>query len=462
MPRAVPPNFSSTCLQRKIKCDGQRPICGKCAIKGRKCVRPNPAVRFVIASPGAGAASISRQKAGPNEYETHHPQNALSISEPLRSTRKPSSSNRVHALASADPASALQDLGIAKLFAHYVTVLAAWYDLNDPKRTFTLVVPENALQDPILFKAIIAFSACHLNKLHGTYGEVATAFHAACVTDILRSMEAFATSSRSGRLAATCLLRSYELINGSLDMESHLLGAYSYATSGPIDFSQNGILQVGAWNYLREEITVALIRRRGVRMDQIFDDYMRNYPEGIHPSDTISYVLAKIINFCFANTAQQLSPRDRTVHWKSLQSELAKWNADLPASFAPFSHASKEGNPFPSIWMLQPYHVAAQQYLAISEMLLVLYDPYPEGGHLSIRSLDFAQERTMQVCGLAWTNTDEAARVNAFGPMAFCGRYLRSQKHRETLETLLSECSLATGWPVDDIVSSLREVWATN
>lgn len=53
-------------------------------------------------------------------------------------------------------------------------------------------------------------------------------------------------------------------------------------------------------------------------------------------------------------------------------------------------------------------------------MLLVLYDPCPEGGHLSIRSLNFAQEQALQVCGLAWTNTDEAARVNAFGPMAFC------------------------------------------
>lgn len=70
------------------------------------------------------------------------------------------------------------------------------------------------MQDSILFKAVIAFSACHLNKLHGAHDEVATAFHAACVTDILHSMETPENSSRGSKLAATCLLRSYELIKG--------------------------------------------------------------------------------------------------------------------------------------------------------------------------------------------------------------------------------------------------------
>lgn len=90
-------------------------------------------------------------------------------------------------------------------------------------------------------------------------------------------------------------------------------------------------------------------------MGQIFDTYMHDHPENIHPSDYISYILAKVINACFANNVQQLSLQDRRVYWRSLQSELAKWKTDLPASFAPYSHAAKEDNPFPSLWMLQPY-----------------------------------------------------------------------------------------------------------
>lgn len=91
-------------------------------------------------------------------------------------------------------------------------------------------------------------------------------------------------------------------------------------------------------------------------MDQIFDDYMQNSPDGIHPSDSISYILAKIINFGFADNVKQSSVQERTVQWTSSRSDLSRWKTNLPVSFAPFSHAAIEGNPFPSIWMLQPYH----------------------------------------------------------------------------------------------------------
>lgn len=68
--------------------------------------------------------------------------------------------------------------------------------------------------------------------------------------------------------------------------------------------------------------------------------------------------------------------------------------------------------------------MAAQQYRAVAEILLALYDPYPDGGHLSHRSLKFAEEQALQVCGLALTNENDAARVNAFGPLAFCTHLL--------------------------------------
>jgi hypothetical protein len=69
---------------------------------------------------------------------------------------------------------------------------------------------------------------------------------------------------------------------------------------------------------------------------------------------------------------------------------------------------------------LSSFSVAANQYKAVAEMLLVLHDPSPEGGHLSHRSLAFVEDQALQILGTAWTNLDEAARVNAFGPMAFC------------------------------------------
>ena len=128
---------------------------------------------------------------------------------------------------------------------------------------------------------------------------------------------------------------------------------------------------------------------------------------------------------------------------------------------------------------LSCFPVAAHQYKAVAEMFLILYDPSPQGGHLNYRSLTLVEDQALQICGSAWTNLDEAARVNAFGPMAFCesrsaelpkepsliqpgGRYLHNKRHRNALELLLHECSLPTGWPVAEIIRDLRDHWESN
>jgi hypothetical protein len=69
---------------------------------------------------------------------------------------------------------------------------------------------------------------------------------------------------------------------------------------------------------------------------------------------------------------------------------------------------------------LSCFPVAAHQYKAVAEIFLILYDPSPQGGHLDYRNLTSVEDQALQICGSAWTNLDEAARVNAFGPMAFC------------------------------------------
>ncbi|KAF3037387.1 hypothetical protein E8E12_008123 [Didymella heteroderae] len=216
-----------------------------------------------------------------------------------------------------------------------------------------------------------------------------------------------------------------------LEIENHLLGAYSYASSDPIDFSRSGILQTGAWNYLREEITVALIRRRGVRMGQIFDFHSQTGCRRVNPSDQITYLLAKIINFSFEDNSERQTLQERRLLWQSLRADIDRWEATLPQNFAPFSLAVQRDDPFPAIWMLQPCHVAAQQYRAVAEILLVLYNPSPESGHLSHRNLTVVENQALQICGTAWTNVDEAARVNAFGPLAFCGRDISYRRRDE-------------------------------
>lgn len=124
---------------------------------------------------------------------------------------------RANNLAFASPITALLDAEIASLFAHYIDALAPWYDLNDAQRLFGTVVPKAALECPVLFQAIIAFSASHRYKILGSSETMAMNFHAACVERMLRLVNATNVDLHGNELAATCLLRSYEIINGSYD-----------------------------------------------------------------------------------------------------------------------------------------------------------------------------------------------------------------------------------------------------
>lgn len=116
-------------------------------------------------------------------------------------------------LASLPPRDALLNPDIARIFKHYINILAPWYDLNDSRRVFGSDVPACALNAPVLFRAIIAFSSSHWSKITGNLGEIAFAFHASCVELLLETLDSV-LDVQGEYLAAACLLQSYEILNG--------------------------------------------------------------------------------------------------------------------------------------------------------------------------------------------------------------------------------------------------------
>jgi hypothetical protein len=88
-------------------------------------------------------------------------------------------------LVSAFPKVALKNQVIASLFRHYIDFLAPWYDLNDSQSLFGTLVPQQTMANEILFKAAIAFSACHESRTLGQYQGLGHVYHAACLGDLL-------------------------------------------------------------------------------------------------------------------------------------------------------------------------------------------------------------------------------------------------------------------------------------
>ena len=109
---------------------------------------------------------------------------------------------------------------IATLFRHYIDFLAPWYDLNDSQSLFSILLPRNAIHNSILFKAVIAFLACHQTRTSGRYWDLGYVYHAACIRNLLEIMDDIEPEMQGDYLAATCLLRSYEILSGEANLIS--------------------------------------------------------------------------------------------------------------------------------------------------------------------------------------------------------------------------------------------------
>lgn len=172
--------------------DGSFPICRTCQRSGRICEREIP-------SPSSNHRS-STPDTTEKGYNNWQRQNLQLLDLPTPEY----------------PRSSLKNRRVCSIFQHYIKNLASWYDLNDRLRRFEDVVPRHALDDSLLFSAVIAFSAIHLSRLnHQTeFQYIAEFYHLESIRRLIAVTNNGERIHNGATLAATCLLRSYEILAG--------------------------------------------------------------------------------------------------------------------------------------------------------------------------------------------------------------------------------------------------------
>ncbi|KAH7313895.1 hypothetical protein B0I35DRAFT_279822 [Stachybotrys elegans] len=173
MPRPLNKDACNTCRRRKVKCGGQVPVCQQCSKAGRYCDR----------------SAVSTHSHG---TQVEHPDEEL-----------------------CNPRSVLAHQQEARLFNNYIAEISKWYDLSDPSRHFEYIVPRFSLDHPLLFCAIMALSAMHMGKTcsRGMY-KLAETYHSRCLQLLIGLDDQDELVTNGVALAATCLLRSYEILDG--------------------------------------------------------------------------------------------------------------------------------------------------------------------------------------------------------------------------------------------------------
>lgn len=225
----------------------------------------------------------------------------------------------------------MQPQDVARYLKHYIDKLAPWYDLSDHGRLFATKVPQQAVNRPLLFSAIIAFAAIHISLTSvATVRTAANFYHSRCIKLLIALSEAEVQAADGVPLAAACLLRSYEILAEDADPNRHLSGAYALAANVPIAVSERCLLRAGFFNYLREDITFSLMNRQPLKIDTSSIPTVYDAVEDEDHLNVISLHLARIINEAFATA---WTDSDRTCWYE----RLLGWKKELPEHLTPFS-----------------------------------------------------------------------------------------------------------------------------
>jgi hypothetical protein len=171
-----------------------------------------------------------------------------------------------------------------------------------------------------------------------------------------------------------------------------LQGCYSLLASRQIHLTAD-LLSAGYWNYLREDITVALIEQRGL-MITLSDQNAPPHPtEDADFANYITFLLGKIINRCLSVDSSALS----SLEWEAMKADLDKFISSLPPSFDTIQTPSLgRQSSFRFTWTLRSWHGEySRSTLHSASNLISVYSPllpYRHGDSMAGAACDSTPE----------------------------------------------------------------------
>lgn len=235
------------------------------------------------------------------------------------------------------------------------SLINAQADACDPYHHFATVVPQRAVDSPLLMYALLAFSA-EVKELGLSTEETseASAYYSKSVSlliDVLSDPQAYDENV----LAAVVLLRMYEerSIN---DDRCHLLGQQRLISSMAGFLHVGGLGEAASWVSLRQDIYVSIVSKQPISIDlRIYEQShaFERRDDGAW-SNVMVYIFARVLALVFAPAHQQ-----STAEWQELEMKIDEWYITKPKSFDPISFyrpTSSKDRSYREIWMLNSFH----------------------------------------------------------------------------------------------------------
>lgn len=389
------------------------------------------------------------------------------------------------------------------------------FDICDPAQHFTTRVPQLARRSPPLLNAIFTTSARHLVhmskyrtadgvikyegiRLPNLTTKTAIEYHNACIAYLIELSNDPEHVQDESLLAAAIVLRYYEELDSSItgeDSETFLhtfqvfldaqastafslpgdagnmsrYDSHFQPWSGDIASHGHSFRHAAFRMALRQEVTSAFLKQRGVRLPLNAWASQRSFDEAEDAvwADRLVLYCADVLQFCFSD--EPAGGRSRQERWKELNRFQDLWEFYKPLSFSPIQHQDSgwsEGQRFPRIWYMSGCHVLGMQHLDLARILLTVYDPgIPRLGPGSIaaarRISATVQETVLRICGNAVSNRAmQPAQVTAHLAIAVCGEYFTSIDEQKSMLDLLVELEAEHAWPTARTIADLKGAWS--
>lgn len=387
------------------------------------------------------------------------------------------------------------------------------FDVGDPSRHFTTVVPQRAKRSPPLLNAMFSAAALHLRYAHQNkhpgrpiryadyelreLNEVSTIKYYLATNAYLRVLcDNEIHTKDEDLLAATVIIRFYEELleakdGSSEDQLARPFQLFVAAQAAPDVFTmpfENYDFRIPGTFYnvrhvaepylrsyqhssfriaLRQECQRALLTRQNVQLPLDSWKLLEGFDEAedLVWTDRHLYHYARVLQFCFSPEAPGAS---KITRWHELRDLERRWEEVRPLSFSPYHQTQpdrSQGQVFPLLWYVNEVNAAGMMYYHLARLLLTVYDPNihrigPGSAAAQRRMSETVREIVVLLCGIAMSNTQtQPVLVQAYNTIAMFGEHFTDRLEQEALLGVLKELERKHGWPVEKDATALRREW---
>jgi hypothetical protein len=361
-----------------------------------------------------------------------------------------------------------------ELWQNYLDEIAPWLDMFDSERNFQTTVAIMAKSVDYLQFSILALSARQLERRNPskTHTESLHLYQEA-----IKLIAVQLPSLNTEIIAACVLLCVLEMMSSSpRAWAKHLDGCAMLLEAAGVNGVVGGVRQAIFWcfarmdvwgGFLGDTITKIPTNRWFISTDSMSSAISQF--KGKSGSDNYAnyavFLCASVVNV----VSNEGSPWPRTAEndyntfvsrWKALYEVLEGWYDDRPEDMRPLINLAppeeEMNSPFNMILFSTPAGVNGNQ-LYHASMLLLLQDKPKE---IRIpKSHKSTIWHARQLCGIAVSNDNHGALINALQPLWIAGKLMSHRSEHMAILAALERLEKQTGWATSWRAEDLKEFW---